>query len=97
MAAARVIRKKRAKKTARAPLATDKKTLRIFMPAPIDRDFAPYTRRPLLRCKMHLIYGLWDAMIANIFPYIILKGDFHDTAQAASHTIPDRNANSHPV
>jgi hypothetical protein len=97
MAAAGGTRRKKVKKRTKARLATDKKTLSIFMPAPIDRDFAPYTRRPILRCNMRLIYDLWQPMIANIFPFIILKGDFHDTAQAASHTIPGQNADSHPL
>jgi hypothetical protein len=72
-----------------------RRLVRDFMPAPIDWDFVPYTRRRMLRRNMHLIYDLWVPMIANIFPYIILKGDFQNTAQAASDTIPGRNADSH--
>jgi hypothetical protein len=77
MVAARRTRKKNSKKRVEARPATDKKTLSVFMPAPIDQDFVPRTRRPILRCNMRLIYDLWVPMIANIFPYIILKsGEF---------------------
>jgi hypothetical protein len=91
MAAARGTRRKKVK--AKAPQAADKKTQSIFMPVPIDRDFAPSTRRAVSRYDMHFSYGLWQPMIAKIFPFIILKGDFHDTVQA----IPGRNADSHPL
>jgi hypothetical protein len=90
-------RKKNAKKRVGSRSATVKKTLSVFMPAPIDRDFVPHTRRPILRCNMRLIYDLWHPMIANILPYILLKGDIHSTAQAASHTILGRNADSHAL
>jgi hypothetical protein len=83
-------KKKNPEKRAKARPATDEKTLSVLMPVPIDQDFAPHTRRPILRCSMRLIYDLWQPMIANIFPFIILS--FHDTGQAASHTIPGRNA-----
>ena len=44
----------------------------IFMPAPIDWTFVPYTRRAMLRRELPLIYALPSTVIGRIFPYIMV-------------------------
>jgi hypothetical protein len=87
---------KRVKRRDKVRPASDEKASRIFMLVPIDRDFPPSIRRALSRRDMHLIYAFWRPSIANIFPFIILTGEFQDTTQAALSTFPGRNADSHP-
>jgi len=81
MTASGETRKNKSKKKIGTRPPIDKTTLSIFMPAPIDLDFVPYTRRPMLRRNMPLI-DEWDSIVVNhIFPYIILSfvnDDFHD-------------------
>jgi hypothetical protein len=53
-------------------LISDRKGLTIFMPAPIDWDFVPYPRRPMLRRNIGLINPLHSSILSHIFPYILL-------------------------
>ena len=65
----------------------------IFMPAPIDWDFVPRTRR----FKDDL---LQPTIASHIFPYIVLtfeRDDLRDTARAVSHIISGEGANIDPV
>ncbi len=69
------MRKLRKKGSTAAPsngsLTSDRKKLTIFMPAPIDWDFVPYPRRPMLRCNMRLIDPLHPMILSHIFPYVM--------------------------
>jgi hypothetical protein len=52
-------------------LISDRKGLTIFMPAPIDWDFVPYPRRPMLQRNMRLIDPLYPVILSHIFPYVM--------------------------
>jgi hypothetical protein len=86
-------RNNKGKKKVGAPPPIDTATLSIFTPAPIDRDFVPYSQRPILR-----LIEVWDTIaVYHIFPYIILNfvnNDFHDADQTSSPAIPIQHADS---